>query len=130
MNTKKVSGLDHLVLEKSKVFHLGKHLTQFVVSQSMASAQCCTHPCLSSSGNMIISYGAEGYYIMCTLIHCLPMQFPGEAISGSRYLPLTVVGCALFPMKLKSKAHEALSLLFQQDGVSSAIICGNSKEII
>ena len=30
----------------------------------------------------------------------------------------------------KSEAHEALSLLFQQDGVSPVIICDNVKEMI
>ena len=36
----------------------------------------------------------------------------------------------LVSMKLKSKAQEALSLLFQQDGVAPAVICDNAKEII
>ena len=35
-----------------------------------------------------------------------------------------------FPMKLKSETHEALSLLFHQDGMPLAIICGNAKEMI
>ena len=33
-------------------------------------------------------------------------------------------------MKLKSEAHEALSLLFQQDGILPAIICDDAKEKI
>ena len=33
-------------------------------------------------------------------------------------------------MKLKSEAHETLSLLFQEDGVPPEIICDNAKEII
>ena len=36
----------------------------------------------------------------------------------------------LFPVKLKSKAHETLSLLFQWDGMPSVIICNNTKEMI
>ena len=36
----------------------------------------------------------------------------------------------LIPMKLKSEAHEALFLLFQQDGVPSAVICSNAKDMI
>ena len=36
----------------------------------------------------------------------------------------------LFQMKLKSKALEALSLLFQQDGVMPAAIYNNAKETI
>ena len=35
-----------------------------------------------------------------------------------------------FTMKLKSEAHEALSLLFQQDRVAPAVMCDNIKEII
>ena len=33
-------------------------------------------------------------------------------------------------MKLKSEAHELLSLLFQQDGVPPVITCDNAKEMI
>ena len=33
-------------------------------------------------------------------------------------------------MKLKSEAHETLSLLFQQDGVPPSVICDNAKEMI
>ena len=33
-------------------------------------------------------------------------------------------------MKLKSEAHEALSLLFQWDGMPSTVICDNSKEMV
>ena len=33
-------------------------------------------------------------------------------------------------MKLESEAHEALSLLFQQDGVPHEIICDNAKEVV
>ena len=33
-------------------------------------------------------------------------------------------------MKLKNEAHEALSLLFQQEGVPAAIIYDNAKEMI
>ena len=33
-------------------------------------------------------------------------------------------------MKLKSEAHEASSLLFQQDRVLPAVICDNAKEMI
>ena len=33
-------------------------------------------------------------------------------------------------MKLKSEAHKALSLLFQQDMKPPAIICDNAKEVI
>ena len=36
----------------------------------------------------------------------------------------------MFPIKLKSEAHEALSLLFQQDRVQTTIICDNAKEMI
>ena len=36
----------------------------------------------------------------------------------------------LFPIKLKSEAHEAVSLLFQWDGVPSAVIWDNAKEIV
>ena len=36
----------------------------------------------------------------------------------------------LFSMKLKSKAHEVLSLLFQWDGVPPTVICDNAKEIV
>ena len=36
----------------------------------------------------------------------------------------------LFPMKLKSKAHEALSLFFQGDRVLPAIIYDSAKEMI
>ena len=32
-------------------------------------------------------------------------------------------------MKLKSEAHEALTLLFQQDEVPPAMICDNAKEM-
>ena len=35
-----------------------------------------------------------------------------------------------FTMKVKSEAHEALSLLFQQDGVPPAIIWENAKDMI
>ena len=35
-----------------------------------------------------------------------------------------------FPMKLKSEANVALSLLFQWDGVPLAMICDNAKEMI
>ena len=35
-----------------------------------------------------------------------------------------------FPMKLKSEAHGALPLLFQQDRVMSSIICDNAKDMI
>ena len=35
-----------------------------------------------------------------------------------------------FPVMLKSEAHEELYLLFQQDGVPSAVICDNAKEMI
>ena len=33
-------------------------------------------------------------------------------------------------MKQKSEAHEALTLLFQWDGVPLAMICNNAKEMI
>ena len=33
-------------------------------------------------------------------------------------------------MKVRSEAHEALSLLFQRDRVPPAIICDNAKEMI
>ena len=35
-----------------------------------------------------------------------------------------------FPMKLKSEAHEELSLPFQWDGVPPALICDNAKEMV
>ena len=35
-----------------------------------------------------------------------------------------------FPMKLKSKPHKVLSLLFKQDRVPSAVIYDNSKEMV
>ena len=35
-----------------------------------------------------------------------------------------------FPMKMKSEAHEAWSLLFQQDRVPPAVICDNAKEMV
>ena len=35
-----------------------------------------------------------------------------------------------FPLKLKSEAHEALSLLFQRDRVSPTVICDNAKEMV
>ena len=36
----------------------------------------------------------------------------------------------MFPMKLKSEAHEALSFLFQKDGLLLAIMFDNSKKMI
>ena len=37
---------------------------------------------------------------------------------------------SLIPLRLISEAHEALSLLFQWDGVPPAIICEHAKEMI
>ena len=35
-----------------------------------------------------------------------------------------------FPMMLKSEAHEELSLVIQQGGVSPTIICDNAMEMV
>ena len=70
-----------------QAFHPRKHLIWCVMPHNMGSAQCCTHPCLSSLGQMIVSYGREGYHIMCTVIHYLQLQCLGEAIGTLRYLP-------------------------------------------
>ena len=46
-----------------------------------------------------------------------------------RFLPPIFLSYS-FPMKLKSEAHEALSLLFQHNGMPPAVICDNAKEMI
>ena len=58
----------------------------------MTSAQCCIHPCPGDSGQIIISFGTGGYRIMCTVIHCLPLQCLGEAIGVHRFLSPTLSG--------------------------------------
>ena len=73
VNTKKVSGLDHLVLSKKwgispkKALNAIQHTTQHgvytVLNQSLSRW----------FKTMIIIYGTGGYCIMCTVIHCLPL---------------------------------------------------------
>ena len=87
----------------------------------MVFTQCCIYPCLSGLGQTIISNGTEGYCIVCTVIHHLPLQYLREAIGVHRFATNFGWSCS-FPMKLKREAHEALSLFVQWDGVSSAII--------
>ena len=72
---------------------------------------------------MVISYGTEGYYLTVTVINrrdnrCTQIFATNFGWSHS------------FPMKLKSEAHEGLSLFFQWDGVPPAVICDNAKEMI
>ena len=80
-------------------------------------------PYLCGIGQMIISYSIEGYHIICTVIHYLLLQCPGEARGVTNF-------CwpHLFPVKVKSDAHRALSLLYQWDGVPPTVICDNCKE--
>ena len=58
------------------------------------------------------------------------LQCLGEATGVHRYLPPIFGWSHSFPMKLKSEAHEALSLLFQRNRVTPTVICDNAEEMI
>ena len=66
--------------------------------------------------------------ITCTLMHCLQIQHPWRATSVHKYFPLILIDS--LSVVQKSKEHEALSLLFEQDGMPPAMICYNAKELI
>ena len=74
IHTKKVSGLNHLVLDKKWGILPKKHLIRFAIPHNMVSALCCICPCLVHLGQLIVSYSTEDYCIMCTVIHCLPLS--------------------------------------------------------
>ena len=90
--------------------------------------QGCTHCCLGSIEQMVISYGTWDYHIMCTIIHCLLLQCLGEKIGAHRFLPLNFVWSCLFPINLTIEAHEVLSLLFWQNRLPPVVICDNAKQ--
>ena len=56
---RRYQGLTICSLPRSGVFYLRRHLMCFIVPHSMGCTQCCIHPCLNSSGQVIISYGKE-----------------------------------------------------------------------
>ena len=78
----------------------------------------------------IVNYSTEDYCIMCTVIHYWPLQCLGEATDEHRFFPLGFDLSMSFLMKLKSEAHEGLSLLTQQDRVPPAIICDSAIKLI
>ena len=107
VNTKKVSGLNHLVLVKKWGISPKKALNTI-----HCTTQChvctLTYSCLGSSGEMIFSYGTEHYQIMCKVINCLPLQCLGEEI-GAHKLSTNFGWSHSFPMKLKNEAQKALA---------------------
>ena len=124
---REVSGLDHLVLVKKWGISIKKPLN-------------------------IICHTTQ--HDVCIVLHLsLARWFRiNDCQSWNRRLPHNVLGDLLFafrtgnrcaqifitnfgwscsyPMKLKSKAHKALPLLFQQDGVLPAIKCNDAKEMM
>ena len=94
----------------------------------MGFTQCCICPYLDGLGQMIISYGTRDYHVMSTMIHYLPLQ-PRRGNRCAQIFATDFGWSYLFPVKLKSEAHEALSLLCQWDRVPSTVICDNAKEI-
>ena len=69
--TKKVSGLDHLVLSKKWGISPEKILNMIhSTTHNMVFTQCCIYPCLGGLGQMIICYGIEDYCTTYTVIHC------------------------------------------------------------
>ena len=95
INTKKVFGLNHLVLAKKwgispkKALNITCHTTQHGVHTVLHP---CISPCQGSVGQMIVSYSTGDYYTLCTGIHYLPLQCLGEAIGVHKYLPLILAG--------------------------------------
>ena len=125
---RRYQGLTMWFLPRSGVFHPKKYKIWFVIPHSMVSTQCCTHPSLGSLGQTILSWGIKDYDIMC-IVHFLPLQCIGSNRCAQIFATHFGWSCS-FPIKLKSKTHEAFSLLFQWDGTSPAIICDNAKELI
>ena len=92
--TKKLPGLDQLVLAKRWGILSKKAMNTIHWTTSMGFAQCCTCHYHDGLGQLIISYGTENYHIMCTVMHYLPLQYLGEATCAHRYLPPILVGHA------------------------------------
>ena len=88
--TKKVSGLDHLVLVKK--WGISPKKTPNTICNTTEDGVCMVlNSSLGGLGQMIVSYSTGVYLIMCTVINCLPLKCPGEGISD-RFLPPILVG--------------------------------------
>ena len=116
VNTKKVPGLTIWCLPRSGVYRPRKYLIWFIIPHSMVSAQCCIHPCLGSLGQMIISYGAEGYHMMCRVINYLPLQCSGKATNVHRILPPILTAHAHSPWSWKVKPIRHCPYFFSRMG--------------
>ena len=87
VHTEMVPALDHLVLAKKWGISPEKTLNMIHCTTQQGVQQCCTHPYLGGFGEMI-----EDYHIICTVIHCLPLQCLREAIGAHQYSPPILAG--------------------------------------
>ena len=123
VNAKKVSGLDHLVLAKKwgispkkalNTIHCSTQHGVHTVLHLSSCRQFRTNKCQLCYRRLLHNVYSD------TL---LAATVSSRGNGCSQIFATNFSWPRLFPMKLKSKAHEALSLLFQQDGVPPAIIC-------
>ena len=126
VNTKKVSGLNLLAkkwgVSPKRVLDTIQHTTQHAV---------CTVLHLSLSRRFRTNDCKLGYRGLPQNVYSDTLFTTTVSRRGNRCAQIfaTIFGWShLFAMKLKSEAHEALSLLFQQDGVPPAVIYDNAKK--
>ena len=130
VHTKKVSGLDHLVLAKKCSISSKKALN--TIHHTMQHGVCTVlHSSLSRqfrTNDCQLWYKRLLHNVYTDILFATTVSRRGNRCA--QIFATSFGWLCLFLMKLKSEAHEALSSLFQHNGVPSAVICDNAKEMI
>ena len=130
VHTKKVSGLGHLILAKKwgnspkKAFNTIQHTTQHGVCTVFHASLSCQF----RTNDHQLQYRRLPHYMYSDTLFATTVFRRGNRCA--HILATNFGWLCLFPLKLKCEAHEALSLLFQQDWVPPAVICDIAKEMI